>query len=75
MLDERAIFSTFILFCHLVDNLKIDGLFKGDNHFDYFNYGMKVQKEKNVLSFSILTSYVHLFITNPSKYMNLILKD
>lgn len=73
-LTREQYFQLFILFCHLVDNLKIDGLFKGDNHFDYFNYGMKVQKEKNVLSFSILTSYVHLLITNPSKYMNLILK-
>ncbi|KAB2445065.1 hypothetical protein F8163_05910 [Bacillus luti] len=74
VLTSEEYFRFFVLFCHLVDGLQIEGLFINHSDCNFFNFGRKVKGKKDVLSFNTLTMFVHSIITEPSKYLYLLLK-
>jgi TniQ len=74
ILTKEDYFRFFILFCHLLDNLKVEGLFSINYNRTYFNYGMKCNEKKDVLSMSVLSTFVHLLIARPKDYLPLVLK-
>lgn len=68
-LSKEQYFQFFILFGHIVDNLKIEELFPLTYGQTVFNYGMKNKIKKDILSFSILATFLHFVITNPKQYL------
>jgi hypothetical protein len=69
ILTKVEYFNFFILFCHIVDNLKISGLYDLTNGHTKFNYGMKNNEKKNVSSANVLATFVHLLITKPKQFL------
>lgn len=67
LFTKEKYFKFFILYSHIVDNLMIEGLFPISYGQNSFNFGMKNKEKRNVLSFSILATYIHLIIVDPQQ--------
>lgn len=74
-LDKKEYLRLFLLFCHLIDNVKVGNVYQEEGTIQKFNIGVKNKEPKNIEMMSLVTTFVHLLITNPEEYLLNVLNE